>query len=170
MCVVVFGQTSRSCFPIRFPSSIPLLVMSKRNVAAANPAASPAAASSTPDAAASSPSAPVGRYSPDAAELEIAALRAEAATLERARVRGGGTETPAARLRASKLSADLAQKVATLKAYRSEQSGLAVTALAVLLLLAVVWILLGWDSPLAWMEQINKENRHAAMLRNRGGQ
>ena len=141
--------------------------MSKCNAAQSknnHDAAAPAEAS--PAGAAASPT--VGRYSPDAAEQEIAALRAEAATLDRARRRAGGVETPVSRLRSSKLSSDLAQKVAELKAYRSEQSGVALTALAVLMILAVLWILMGWENPLAWMERINKEQRHEAMLRNRG--
>jgi len=39
----------------------------------------------------------------------------------------------------------------------------AVFALAVFLLLALIWILLDLESPLVWMEALNKQVRHEHM-------
>jgi hypothetical protein len=58
---------------------------------------------------------------------------------------------------------------AILARYRKHAQGMAVLALGVLLFLGVVWILLGWDSPIAWMESMNKENRHRDMMKATGG-
>lgn len=58
---------------------------------------------------------------------------------------------------------------AILSAYRKHASGIAVLALGVLLLLSLIWFLLEWESPLAWMEKMNKEQRHADMMQATGG-
>ena len=57
--------------------------------------------------------------------------------------------------------------VALLKQYRRDQSDLAIAALAVVLLLSLVWVLMGWENPVKWMEQINKEQRHQHMMDHR---
>jgi len=41
-----------------------------------------------------------------------------------------------------------------------------VLSLSVFLLLALLWVLLGLDSPLKWMEAINKQNRHEEFMRH----
>ena len=44
---------------------------------------------------------------------------------------------------------------------------MAIAALAVVLLLSLVWVLMGWENPIKWMEQINKEQRHQHMMDHR---
>jgi hypothetical protein len=56
---------------------------------------------------------------------------------------------------------------AALRAHRAQASGVAVLALAVFLLLALVWILLDWENPLKWMEALNKQIRHEHMRQYR---
>ena len=58
---------------------------------------------------------------------------------------------------------------AVLSLYRKNASGMAIAALGVLLLITVIWILLELESPLAWMEHMNKENRHRDMMKATGG-
>jgi hypothetical protein len=54
-----------------------------------------------------------------------------------------------------------------LRAHRAQASGVAVLALAVFLLLALIWILLDWENPLKWMEALNKQIRHEHMRQYR---
>jgi len=91
---------------------------SKDAAAASSSAIGAAAAASSADAAAS-PSPPPSRYSGDAGERAIAALRAEKKQLERERQRGN--ETTAGRLRAQEVDQELADECQCMHAARTTE-------------------------------------------------
>jgi len=61
----------------------------------------------------------------------------------------------------------LVSSAAALRAHRAQAFGVAVLALAVFLLLALIWILLDLENPLKWMEALNKQIRHEHMRQYR---
>jgi len=141
--------------------------------ASASEQVSPNAATPIPPASASSSSSslPLIAFSADRAESSLITLKAELHQFRRrlqiSRTDAAATaEVESDRQRMQELETEITHLQSALREHRRQQSGIAVFSLVVLLLISIIWILAGWDSPLKWMEEMQLANRHAAMLRD----